>query len=135
MNISKLDDFTKGYVEAMFFTDCHHDNPELEYKTVDDLAPETLEKMIEDCAAFRASLLKDESGQNYLDLAYDCAARGYDETQAGHDFWFTRNGHGVGFWDRGLGVVGEKLSEACGFKTEWPPLDVYAGDDGKLYIA
>ena len=22
--------------------------------------------------------------------------------QAGHDFWLTRNGHGAGFWDRGL---------------------------------
>jgi hypothetical protein len=25
---------------------------------------------------------------------------GYSEEQAGRDFWFTRQGHGVGFWDR-----------------------------------
>lgn len=23
-----------------------------------------------------------------------------DPVQVGHDLWFTRNGHGVGFWDR-----------------------------------
>lgn len=24
----------------------------------------------------------------------------FDLAQIGHDIWFTRNGHGVGFWDR-----------------------------------
>ena len=28
-----------------------------------------------------------------------------------HDYWLTRNGHGVGFWDRGLGDVGVMLSD------------------------
>lgn len=32
---------------------------------------------------------------------------------AGHDFWLTRNWHGVGFWDRGLDELGEKLTTAC----------------------
>jgi hypothetical protein len=31
----------------------------------------------------------------------------------GHDFWLTRNGHGAGFWDRGLGELGERLSAAA----------------------
>lgn len=30
----------------------------------------------------------------------------------GHDFCLTRNGHGAGFWDRGLGHLGEYLSKA-----------------------
>jgi len=30
--------------------------------------------------------------------------------QAGHDFWFTRNGHGVGFWDRPE-IYGEHYAE------------------------
>lgn len=33
--------------------------------------------------------------------------------QAGHDFWLTRNRHGTGFWDRGLGALGETLTEAA----------------------
>jgi hypothetical protein len=32
---------------------------------------------------------------------------------AGHDYWLTRNGHGAGFWDRGLGELGDRLSEAA----------------------
>jgi hypothetical protein len=31
----------------------------------------------------------------------------------GFDFWLTRNRHGAGFWDRGYGQVGDKLSEAA----------------------
>lgn len=30
--------------------------------------------------------------------------------QIGHDFWLTRNRHGAGFWDRGLGALGERLT-------------------------
>jgi hypothetical protein len=36
-----------------------------------------------------------------------------DAGQAGHDFYLTRNGHGVGFWDRGLGSAGTRLSDAA----------------------
>jgi len=36
--------------------------------------------------------------------------RGYDWTSAGHDFYLTREGHGAGFWDRGLGMVGDALT-------------------------
>lgn len=30
-----------------------------------------------------------------------------DWSQAGHDLWLTRNGHGAGFWDRDDSVYGE----------------------------
>lgn len=29
----------------------------------------------------------------------------------GHDLWLTRCGHGAGFWDRGYGPVGDRLSD------------------------
>ena len=32
--------------------------------------------------------------------------------QFAHDFWLTRNGHGAGFWDRGLGEIGDILTKA-----------------------
>lgn len=32
--------------------------------------------------------------------------------QFAHDFWLTRNGHGAGFWDRGLGEIGNILTKA-----------------------
>lgn len=36
-----------------------------------------------------------------------------DFSQHGHDFALTRNGHGAGFWDRGYGPVGDRLTDAA----------------------
>jgi hypothetical protein len=36
--------------------------------------------------------------------------RGYSYESAGIDYALTRNGHGAGFWDRGLGMVGDALT-------------------------
>jgi len=33
--------------------------------------------------------------------------------QFGHDLLLTRSGHGAGFWDRGLGDLGDRLSAAA----------------------
>jgi len=38
---------------------------------------------------------------------------GLDYSQIGHDFILTRNHHGAGFWDRGLGERGERLTESA----------------------
>ncbi|QGZ16410.1 hypothetical protein Hena1_02600 [Erwinia phage Hena1] len=56
---------------------------------------------------------------------------GYDYANAGHDFWLTRNGHGAGFWDRGLGELGDRLTELSQSFGEKSP---YIGDDGLLYL-
>lgn len=53
------------------------------------------------------------------------------EAMLGHDFWLTRNGHGAGFWDRGLGELGKQLSDAC--KT-FGSCDPYVGDDDLIYF-
>lgn len=52
-----------------------------------------------------------------------------DVSMSGHDFWLTRNGHGAGYWDRGLGDLGDKLSDAA--KT-FGSVDLYV-QDGKIY--
>ncbi len=112
-----LDAFTQGYIEALFFTENepgttrdervttrgtvrksweagaregqHKDMPG-DYGFA-DLAPDALASIIQDCAKFQADNVA------LLALAYQ---RDYDAAQAGRDYWFTRNGHGVGFWDR-----------------------------------
>lgn len=43
----------------------------------------------------------------------DLEATGQSLEQCGHDFILTRNGHGAGFWDRGHGEAGNRLSEAA----------------------
>lgn len=53
---------------------------------------------------------------------------------AGHDFWLTRCGHGVGYWDRGLGKLGDQLAARCGWRTEFGEIYLYLGDDEKVYV-
>ena len=61
----------------------------------------------------------------------DISEADLDLEQVAHDFWLTRNGHGTGFWDRGLGEVGERLSAAA---KVYGSSDAYVGDDGKVYL-
>lgn len=56
---------------------------------------------------------------------------GMDAHGIGHDLWLTRNRHGAGFWDRGLGAPGEALTRiAHGMGS----LDPVVGDDGKIHF-
>lgn len=55
-------------------------------------------------------------------LAYDELAT---PEQFAHDFWLTRNDHGAGFWDRGLGEIGDVLTKAA--KT-FGSCDLYLND-------
>ena len=83
----ELGDFTCGYIEALFFT-----NDEiLRDKGFCDMAAETVAEIVKTCIAFQ------EKNRALLFSAY---LRGYSARQAGIDFWFTRNGHGAGYWDR-----------------------------------
>lgn len=68
-----------------------------------------------------AELCKDFIDANEADLLLYFAARehvrhqgqGSAWTHAGHDFWLTAGHHGVGFWDRGLEDLGDRLTEAA----------------------
>jgi hypothetical protein len=55
---------------------------------------------------------------------------GMDAERVGHDFWLTRNGHGVGFWDRGLGELGDWLTT---MSKPYGESTLYVGDDGNVY--
>lgn len=67
----------------------------------------------------------------FQDVNAKLLARAGDEAQNGHDFWLTRNGHGVGFWDRGYDKeVGDALTKAS---ESFGEVDLYVGDDGRIY--
>ena len=51
--------------------------------------------------------------------------------QLGHDFALTRNHHGAGFWDRGLGDLGINLTDIA---QSYGSVDVYLGDDELIHI-
>ena len=65
------------------------------------------------------------------------ALEAWDDEQAGHDLWLTRNRHGAGFWDRysdghPLEAMGRKLTAAAHVEGG---RDLYVGDDGLIYQA
>ena len=123
---SALDPFLTAYLEAALWLLNEDDQNKLgegPYGIASDhLSQSAFEDAADDCQAFRDGSADD------LAEAY---ATGYSESQAGHDFFLTRNHHGAGFWDRGLGPVGDRLSkDAHGYGDA----NLYLGDDGKLYF-
>lgn len=85
-----------------------------------EIADESIESMLSEIQNFLVTI-------NNLRLRLPS---NYTIENVGHDFWLTRNGHGVGFWDRGLGDLGDELTkhaEACKCS------DLYVGDDDLIY--
>ena len=149
---NQLDTFTQAYVEAAFwstanppFGDCPscqtpdclltnwddadnpvccdcssrescHEPPTDQNYSTSDLSLDALTRIIADCASFQA-----QADLSKRDL--DCA---------GHDFWLTRNEHGAGFWDGDWPLTGDSLTA---LSKAFGSCELYAGDDGKLYIS
>jgi len=98
--MSHLDRFFNAYLECAFWSSIDDDGRQIdENYSPEDLTDHARAAQRAECVAFIDA--------NREDL------EGIDATQAGHDFWLTRNGHGAGFWDRGLGERGERLSAAA----------------------
>lgn len=68
----------------------------------------------------------------FLDLCEraNVSLQGMEPEQVGQDFWLTRNGHGAGFWDRGLGDRGYRLSDLA---HSFGECHVMEGDDHYVY--
>lgn len=118
-----LDTVTRGYIQALYFTDTGGDS---DIPNGAELADQTVISCLADCAAFLSYCEKCNLISEYKKLP------GVSWDSFGIDFWFTRNGHGVGFWDRGYGEIGDKLSTAC---EEFKSVDAYLGDDSLIYFA
>jgi len=129
--IPPLDNFTDAYITAALWSTNDESTPaggvplDQNYG-IHDIHRDTLKKMIEDCERFQAMNMHD------LDLAYQHSGGhgGYAPGNAGHDFWLTRGGHGTGFWDRGLGDVGDRLTKVS---EKFGEFNLYVGDDGKIH--
>lgn len=109
-----LDEFTRAYLVAALWSSTDSSGEPLDSNyDLDDIAQAWRAQAIADCRAFQRANRSD------LTAAYAMYRKSEwtPQAQAGHDFWLTRNGHGAGFWDRGLGQLGETLTaaaKACG---------------------
>lgn len=97
-----------------------------------DLAPETLERMLSDCARFEIE--QGEVIQAAIDTGEVVSGPDFGPWgRAGHDFWLTRNGHGAGFWDGDWPEpMADTLTKAA---KSFGECNLYAGDDGQIYLA
>ena len=118
-----LKTFTAAYVEAALWSST--DN-------ADDSGGEPLDKNYDasDIVPETQAIMRHDARDFYTRREQLWRSAGMSDEQAGHDFWLTRNGHGAGFWDRGLGVVGEKLTDEAKL---YGSFDLYVGDDGKVH--
>jgi len=115
----RLDRVVAGYIEAALWSS--HDDEDNALDAVDaELSEAAKAELRQDCADFL-----DSCDDADLDLSP------IGSGQIGHDFWLTRNHHGAGFWDRGLGELGDRLTtlaHAAGGR------DLYVSDAGAIEV-
>lgn len=99
--------------------------------TGDDEQPLDDQYDVEDIDVFCVNEAREDC-QSFVDLCRDNGVALLDAAQMGHDFWLTRNHHGAGFWDRGLGEQGLQLTK---WANTFGSCDAYVGDDGKVYLS
>jgi hypothetical protein len=123
----ELDVFTLSYLETALWASTDDNGGPLEDKYgIDDIALESLKTIVDDCKAFQ------EDNQSLLTSRH-LLKRSCPLSQAGHDFFLTRNGHGAGFWDGDWKDDAGKI--LTGSSKVYGSQDIYIGDDGKLHVS
>ena len=128
VNRDKLGPFVDGYIECALWSTT--DLFDLSDKSLEQLGHSkhsieepTLLQMIRDCLYFNLR------NHELLDEAYE---DGYKQSQAGHDFWLSRNGHGAGFFDHagwGDDTIWDKLQHSASHEFREFPLWVDENDE------
>lgn len=122
MNMSELTEVFDHYVIAALWTTTDHNDVPLDRNYgAEDIDPRSqaeifvdVKDFVESCEAQRPDIFE-----------------GMNPQQIGHDFLFTRDHHGAGFWDRGLGEVGSFLTK---MSDRYGDSGLYVGDDSKIYV-
>lgn len=120
--------FFNAYVATALWSSTGDDDESLDTKYgPEDIDGATLDRMMADCSAFYAA-------HGDAIQSAEVKARDYFQdldARAGHDFWLTRCGHGAGFWDGDWPEPqAAQLTEAA---HKFGNVDLYVGDDGKVY--
>jgi len=113
------EEFFQGYVECALWSSTDENGQPLDIYDDSDIDPASLARMRDDCEYFY-------NAQHDL-----IAESGLSDSRAGHDFWLSRNRHGAGFFDEGVGAVFQELQAAARVYGESNLYDV----DGVVYLA
>ena len=93
MDKQHLETFTSAFMEALYFTDTGDiDQPD----SSAEIDADSLELINAECLVMwdriGCFVISEKTLANFADIESAIV-------QAGHDFWYSRNGHGTGFWD------------------------------------
>lgn len=118
-----INSMVSGYLECALFSDIPDDDTAV-YFTFENISRSMLKKAYDDCKRFFDSL----HIQNIFPDRPDYHAIGID-------FWYTRQGHGTGFWDNYKKPYDDNTAELLtDIATGFGECYLYLGDNGKLYI-
>lgn len=142
---SDLDDFTQGYIEALF-AGCHTrpaggnsvaEEADYDGFAFSDLAPETVARIIADCAAFQTFPIGEDpflrdAPRSDIAIQHWLKQRG-TEAAAGAALWAYRSGNKDAFLKTSPRVISiVVLPKLEGAAKTFPPLTPYLADDGKV---
>lgn len=114
--LDQLDQFTFAYIECLLWSEIDDNEEPLDKNyMVEDIDPQTLREIVEDCQSFQDEHRSMIEGK---------------EERAGHDFCLTRNHHGAGFWDGDWPDDEDEILTSS--SHSYGELNLYVGDDGLL---
>lgn len=131
-----VDAMVTGYLECQLWAqldmsrDEDGNNPTLdENYSLEDISPEYVDSVRSELAALVAEhplAVRMYLNSNVWQRGNAYATARATGGQFGHDFYLTRERHGAGFWDRGLGELGDYLTKLAKWAGSASDLD----DDG-----
>jgi hypothetical protein len=102
----ELEAFADGYIEGVAWANVINEDWSDSNLDGVELPTDVEETLRQDARDFLAG--------EHIEAFVRAAVRrlpGYSFESAGIDYALTRNGHGAGYWDRGLGMLGEALTQ------------------------
>ena len=112
-----IDEILNSYIETAIWAEESNEN-DLKGKTINDFNEESVANSKIEIYNF----IKKAQQEAPDELST------YDSKALGHNLWLSRNGHGAGFFDDN----NDKLQNLA---RSIKPVDIYLGNDGKVYIS
>ncbi|UVF09980.1 hypothetical protein [Escherichia phage pEC-M2929-1AR.1] len=116
-----------GYKEAFIFAEpaTDHNGEYIENLGDYDFSDQAHQRIIHDVAAY--------CDANDAAIS-EAMSDGATANQIGNDLHFTRNGHGVGFWDRPEIYTPNTANRLTSAAEVMPDVSAYIGEDNLIYI-